>query len=176
MKVLGIVGSPKNGGNTAILLENVLKGAMEKGAEIKKINFSELNMTGCQGCQGCKIGEECVVKDDMHILYDEIKSADSIVLGTAIYNGQMTSQMKMIFDRFYAFYRADMSIKIPSDKTFSAVVSQGDPRLDLHKTYLDNTMALFDGRFIKGDILISSGDVKSQDDVIKKAIEFGLNL
>ena len=36
MKVLGLFGSPRRGGNTEILLEEALKGAEGEGAEIKR--------------------------------------------------------------------------------------------------------------------------------------------
>ncbi len=173
MKVLGIVGSPRNSGSTGKLVESVLEGAREKGRETQVIYFNDLNIKGCQSCQGCKIAEDCAVKDDMHIVYEAVKASDEIVLGTPIYGSQMTSQMKVIFDRFYAFYRADMSIKIDQRKKFSMVVSQGDPRLDLHKDYLNKTMTIFDGRFIKGELLITSGDVSEKPEDLNRAKTMG---
>lgn len=54
MKVVGVYGSPRKGGNTDVLLDNVLKGTLEQGADIKKIFVRDLNISGCRACDGCK--------------------------------------------------------------------------------------------------------------------------
>jgi len=69
MKVLGIYGSPRKGGNTDQLLDKVLEGARSAGAEVKRVYTRELNLCGCIECGGCDKTGECVVQDDMQKVY-----------------------------------------------------------------------------------------------------------
>ena len=61
-RILGIVGSPRRGGNTEILVDEVLAGAEEVGAFTEKIILNELNITPCQACDGCQKTGKCVHK------------------------------------------------------------------------------------------------------------------
>ena len=45
MKVLGLFGSPRRGGNTDLLLEEMLRGAQGQEAEIEKIFLSDWAVT-----------------------------------------------------------------------------------------------------------------------------------
>jgi multimeric flavodoxin WrbA len=103
-RVLALVGSPRRGGNTDILVEEVLKGAQEGGADAEKIFLADLTIGGCQGCGACVRNEVdwCIQKDDMTDLYPRILAADVIVLGTPIYWWGPSAQLKAFFDRWYA--------------------------------------------------------------------------
>ncbi len=65
MRVLGIAGSPRRGGNTDILLAEVLKGAASERAEVKTIVLSELKIAPCEHCDACLVTGECNTKYDM---------------------------------------------------------------------------------------------------------------
>ncbi|GAG85961.1 unnamed protein product, partial [marine sediment metagenome] len=53
MRVLGIAGSPRRDGNTDLLLNEVMKGAASKGAEVKTIILNQLDIAPCQHCDAC---------------------------------------------------------------------------------------------------------------------------
>ncbi len=72
MKVLGIYGSPRQGGNSDLLLDKVLEGAGSAGAEIQKIYVREMKISGCQECGGCDKTGECVIPDEMHKIYPKL--------------------------------------------------------------------------------------------------------
>ena len=84
MKVLGIAGSPRRGGNTDMLLAEVLRGAADKGAEIKTIVLSKLKYVSCQHCDACLKKGICKIKDDMQQIYRDLEEADVIVLASPI--------------------------------------------------------------------------------------------
>ncbi len=133
MKVVGFIGSPRKSGNTAALVEEVLRGARDNGAETAAYNINQLKIRGCQACYKCQTPDgKCVQKDDMAKLYDEIDSADAIVIGTPIYMAQVTSQTKTLIDRFFAYLYTDKGIpgnfktKLNKKKTVT-VFSQGQP-------------------------------------------------
>ena len=102
MKVLGLVGSPRIGGNTEILVSEVLRGAEESGASVERIALNNLNISGCQGCDVCRKLKRCRLQDDMQPLYDKLLAADALVLGTPIYFWGPSAQLKAFVDRWYA--------------------------------------------------------------------------
>jgi multimeric flavodoxin WrbA len=99
--VLGIVGSPRRGGNTEILVDEVLRGAQDAGAQIEKVILSRLDIRPCRGCDACKEASKCVQQDDMHALLERMKHSQVWVLGTPIYWWGPTAQMKAFIDRWY---------------------------------------------------------------------------
>ncbi len=101
MKVLGFVGSARKSGNTSRLVQEVLAGADSEGAETKLYQLSELNMQGCQGCLYCREHGKCVINDDLQPIYDELKAAEALVIGSPIYIHQLSGQTKLLLDRFY---------------------------------------------------------------------------
>ncbi|MTI65074.1 MAG: flavodoxin family protein [Firmicutes bacterium] len=101
MKVVGFVGSPRKNGNTSDIVKEVLKGAKDNGAETKVYYLNDLNIKGCQGCLYCRENEECIINDDMKDIYEDVKNADSLVLGTPVYICQVSAQTKLLLDRFF---------------------------------------------------------------------------
>jgi len=73
VKVLGIVGSPRKGGNTDALVEEVLEGARSKGAETEKIYLDDLKIRPCDACELCSENGKCVIEDDFQFIFQKIK-------------------------------------------------------------------------------------------------------
>jgi len=126
MKTLGISSSPRLGGNTDAMIREVLHGASSKGAETTFINISQYNITGCVSCMHCRKKVGCAIQDDMQKVYDEIVSADIVVLGSPVYMGQVNGQFKVFMDRLFPFVNVDFTSKI--NKPSMLIFSQG--RLD----------------------------------------------
>lgn len=100
MRVVGISGSPRRGGNTDILLDKVLEGARSKGAITEKIFLNRLDYRPCQECGGCDRTGACILPDDMRSVYKKIEKADSVVVASPIFFTSLTAQLKMMIDRF----------------------------------------------------------------------------
>ncbi len=113
MKVLGIAGSPRRGGNTDLLLAEVMRGAASKGAEVKTIILNDLNIAPCQHCDACLKKGKCKVEDDMQMVYRELEQADRIVLASPIQFTGVTAQMKVMIDRFQALWARKYVLKVP---------------------------------------------------------------
>ena len=107
MKVLGILGSPRVGGNSDILLEQALAGAREAGAEVEKIVLSKKKISGCLDCAKCNESGVCAIQDDMPKIQKKILEADAIVHSVPLYFWAMTSQMKAYLDRWCVFFDAN---------------------------------------------------------------------
>ncbi len=107
MKVLGIMGSPRVGGNSDILLDEALAGAKEAGAETEKIILNKLKVSGCHDCKRCNETGICVIKDDMQDIHKKILDADAIIHSCPVYFWSMTAQMKAYLDRWCALFDAE---------------------------------------------------------------------
>ncbi len=105
MKVLGIVGSARKGGNTEIMVKEALASAQEAGAQTELVSVVGKNIAGCDGCGTCRKTHKCHIHDDMDPIFEQLLAADAIVFGTPVYFGSVTSQMKAIMDRMYLFLR-----------------------------------------------------------------------
>ena len=99
--VLGIVGSPRRGGNTETLVDTILASAVEKGATSEKVILNELDIAPCQACNGCQRTGSCIHEDDMDQLLPLMEKSDVWVLGTPIYWWGPTAQFKLFVDRWY---------------------------------------------------------------------------
>lgn len=104
MKVIAVNGSPRKGGNTAIWLQNALKGAQTKGGETELINLYELDFKGCYSCFACKrkgnhCNGVCAIKDDLRGVLEKILTCDVLLLGSPIYFANVTGEMRSFLER-----------------------------------------------------------------------------
>jgi multimeric flavodoxin WrbA len=113
MKVLGIAGSPRRGGNTDLLLAEFMKGAAGQRAEVKTIILNNLKISPCQHCDACLKTGICKIKDDMQTIYPELEQADIIVLASPIHFMGVTAQMKEMIDRCQALWSRKYVLKVP---------------------------------------------------------------
>lgn len=121
MKVLGIYGSPRKGGNTDQLLDKVLEGAVTAGAEVRRVYARDLKMSGCRECGGCDKTGKCVWEDDMQSVYPMLEEADVIFLASPIFFYGVTAQVKAIIDRVQACWAKRNIQKTPQEsKTFKS--------------------------------------------------------
>lgn len=105
LKILGVAGSPRKNGNTDILLDSFLKGAESAGAETKKVHLKEYSIESCIGCEACRKTGTCTrFHDGMELLYPEIEESKGLILGSPVYNYNVTAEMKAFIDRLYPFY------------------------------------------------------------------------
>ncbi|WP_432404784.1 flavodoxin family protein [Wukongibacter sp. M2B1] len=104
MKVLGFNGSPRRRWNTAMLLNHALEGAASQGAETELIHLYDYNYKGCISCFACKLkgGKSygsCAVKDDLKPILRKVEEADAIILGSPIYFGVTTGEIRSFLER-----------------------------------------------------------------------------
>jgi multimeric flavodoxin WrbA len=102
MKIVGILGSSREKGNTEILLDLALEEAQNNGVRISKITLRDKTIAPCNGCQKCFKSGRCVINDDMQAIYSEMLESEGVIWATPIYFWSMTGQTKMVMDRTYA--------------------------------------------------------------------------
>lgn len=100
LKIIGLNGSPRGSqSRTRQLIEQVLDYTRSNGAETEFYDIAKLDVKPCIACDRChKIGS-CFQKDDYQRIIDGILSADGIVIGSPVYNYQVTAQLKTWLDR-----------------------------------------------------------------------------
>ena len=101
--VLILSGSPRKGGNSDLLCDEFLRGAVEAGHTVEKIRVAEKKIGYCSGCYYCqKSGGVCAKKDDMGELLQKMIDADVIVLASPVYFYSIDAQLKTVIDRTVA--------------------------------------------------------------------------
>jgi len=113
MKVLGISGSPRRGGNTELLLDRALEGARERGADVEKIVLSDLNIHPCRHCDRCADTGLCVVQDDMQRLYARFRTLGALILAAPVFFMGPPAQTKSMIDRCQCLWVAKYVLKRP---------------------------------------------------------------
>jgi multimeric flavodoxin WrbA len=103
MNVLGIVCSPRKGGNTEILVKEALASAEEAGAKTELVSVVGKNIAPCDGCSSCRQTGVCHIRDDMQSIYQQLETADAIIFGSPVYFGSVSAQAKAIMDRTFVY-------------------------------------------------------------------------
>lgn len=123
MKVISINGSPRKNWNTATLLEKALEGAKSKGAETEIVHLYDLEFKGCTSCFACKVKggknlARCSIKDDLTPVLERLEVADAVILGSPIYLGNSTGEMRSFMERYifpYITYSVDVQTFYPKN-------------------------------------------------------------
>jgi multimeric flavodoxin WrbA len=114
MKVVGISGTPRKGGNTECLIRECLDEFIEKGWTVSEFFLSEKAVKPCIGCETCAQSHVCVINDDdMAELFAELESSDAVIIGSPVYYRNVTAQLKAVFDRSFAYNRNDLLMGKP---------------------------------------------------------------
>jgi len=98
VKAIGIVGSPRKGGNTEILTKHTLKAIEEEGLDTELIRLAGLDIRPCDACMACR-EEQCPIDDDLLPIYDKMKEAEAIILASPVYFGSATALLKALMER-----------------------------------------------------------------------------
>jgi multimeric flavodoxin WrbA len=127
MKVIAINGSPRKKWNTATLLEKALEGAASREADTELVHLYDLNYQGCISCFACKTIDgpsygRCAIKDGLTPLLEKIAGVDAMILGSPIYFGTVTGEMRSFMERLLFPY---MTYADPPDTLFPRKIPTG---------------------------------------------------
>ncbi|MFH1406500.1 MAG: flavodoxin family protein [Candidatus Omnitrophota bacterium] len=184
MRVLALLASPRRNGNTEILLDEAIRGARSKGANVEKIAINNLKFLPCQNCGGCDKTGICVIKDDMQKIYRKIKYADGIIIASPVYFGSLSAQAKAMIDRFQSAWVGKYMLKnkIAGKKkgVFLCVSGSGNRKFfEAARKIVKYLFATNDIRY-KADFFApradKKGDIRKYPDALKKAYALGEGL
>ena len=100
MKVVGINGSSRKDGNTAIIVGKVFDELNKEGIETELIQLADYGIRPCRGCFACKGRGNCVVaKDGFVEIFNRMVKADGVILGSPVYSADVSAKMKAFLER-----------------------------------------------------------------------------
>lgn len=176
-KVLVISASPRVHGNSDLLCDEFIKGAVDAGNEVEKISLRDKKIGYCQACETCYTnGGKCFQKDDMAEILDKMINADVIAMGTPVYFYSLNAQMKTLIDRsvskyleitnkdFYFFMTATDENKNAMNRT-----------LECFRGWLDCLYKSNEKGVIYGAGASKKGDIKNMPE-LQEAYNYGKNV
>lgn len=175
-KVLILSGSPRIGGNSDILCDEFMKGAIESGNVVEKINVAKKKIDYCRACYYCQTHKgECIIKDDMTEILQKIIDADVLVLSSPVYFYSIDAQLKTLIDRTVARWT---EVK---NKDFYYIATCADGKEGLSRTiedfrgYADCVNGAKECGIIYGYGVYERGEIKDKPSM-KEAYEMGKNI
>ena len=100
MNILAINGSPRPTGNTAGMLQTVLSVCENAGFTTELYQAGGRPVRGCMACNGCaKHTGRCAIDDWVNEVYNMMKDADAILIGSPTYFSDLTPETKAVIDR-----------------------------------------------------------------------------
>ena len=174
MKVLGILGSPRKSGNTSLLLDAVLKGAQDAGAQVESVSVASMNMHCCVACGKCQATGNCIFEDDIEAVKAKMIEADGIVLASPNYMLSVTAQLKTIMDRCSLYVHCFML----QDKYGVAVATAGGGGEEQVAEYENAFLQLCGAQTVGMATALGAGvgALVEQDAAIAKATALGHDL
>ena len=112
-RALAIYGSPRNGGNTDLLLRESVKGMHDAGAEVEELFLREMKFSPCLEIYGCERDGRCVIKDDMEKVYPKLIEMDCLAFASPIFFYAVSAHAKAFIDRCQCFWAGKYLLKKP---------------------------------------------------------------
>lgn len=175
-KVLILSGSPRKGGNSDLLCDEFMKGAVSAGHEVEKIRVQEKKVACCIACYACRNTGKCAIKDDMAEIMQKMIDCDVMVLASPVYFYSIDAQLKAVIDRSVCRWT---EVK---NKEMYYIMTAADEE----KSSMDTTLACFrgyadcvEGAVEKGVLygtgVYQAGEVKDKK-YMQEAYEMGKNV
>ncbi len=181
MKILGIVGSTRRGGNTETLVREVLDAAEKEGAETRLVFLSEFKLSPCNACHVCdaRSPPTCTIKDDVDKITALMSEADGIVIGSPVYYGGVSAEVKIFFERVGYLDRCREK-KAFRNRIGGAVVVARRSGMSATTSEIVNFLLAMK-MIVPGSARVSGlgnkrGEVKSDEEGIRAARELGADM
>jgi multimeric flavodoxin WrbA len=97
--ILAVSGSPRKEGNTELLINKALEPFIKEGHAVQKFFMSGKSVAPCCACDACEEDGVCVVEDDYQEFQEQLLRCDAIILGSPVYNRNITGQLLSLFNR-----------------------------------------------------------------------------
>lgn len=174
MKIVCLLGSPRNNGNSSTLAKHFCDAAEKLGATVRTFALNKLNYRGCQACMACKTSlDKCILKDDLEGVLDCIRDADVLVLATPVYFADLTAQLKAFVDRTYSylvpnFHNNSTPSRLSPGKKLVFIQTQGQPNEKLFTDIFPRNEVFLKWHGFKESYLIRGCGVRNPEDILAK--------
>jgi len=176
MKVLGISGSMRKDGNTADLVNVILKRCDDAGIKTEFISLADKKIHPCLGCEKCKEKKWCIIEnDDWNNVIYKVLECDVLVIGSPTYYYDVCGHLKNFIDRTYSLYhdrklagRKGIAVAVQAQKGASRTVQTLEGFLNTHEF---SSLGCVKGNgYHKGDVLNDAEAVKNAQKIGDKII------
>ena len=138
-KVLILSGSPRKGGNSDTLCNELARGAREAGHDVEIIRVAEKKINYCTGCGLCSFhGKPCPQKDDAEAVQLKMLAADTIIMASPVYFYSICAQLKTLIDRSCPYYTKMQG------KSFGFIMTSADDNPDCMERTLEDFRGYLD--------------------------------
>jgi multimeric flavodoxin WrbA len=173
IRVLGFVGSPREGSNTNTLMAEALRGAEEAGAHTQKLFIGKYKIAPCTSCGACVKTGRCFQRDGMDELVPLMQQHQVWVLGTPVYWWGATAQMKVFIDRWFAPWAEPKTRELFSRRVAAVLTPLGDtnPAVARHTTGMFEDIFAFLGIPIAATVVahnVGGSGIEKGADVLKR--------
>ena len=105
LRVLGVSGSPREGGNTDAAVLEALAVASDLGYHVELQRLADYRIIHCQGCRGCMVAGKCVITgDELGAAVNPWRESEIIILGSPVYWLAPSGLLKDFIDRTHGWY------------------------------------------------------------------------
>ncbi len=181
MKILGIMGSPRIKGNTDLLLEEALRGAKSRQAEVEKLIVDKMKITPCKEYYACLKDGNCIIRDDMDIIIPKLLEADGVIVASPMFFYGVSAQLKALIDRCQALWARRYVLKtLPESSKKGAFIGVGATKgkqlfegsiLTVKYFFKAFGVEYADELLVRG--VDKRGEIKEHPDMLAKAYELG---
>ncbi len=182
MKVVAFNGSARKDGNTAVLINRVLRVLEAEDIETEFIQLAGQQIRGCTACRACfeKRNQRCVITDDnVNTYIQKMVDSDGVILGSPTYFGMMSPEMKALIDRsgFVARANSDM-LKYKAGAAIVAVRRAGGMTTfdAINNFFLINQMIIPGSSYWNIGVGNKIGEVEKDEEAMKTMDDLGKNM
>jgi multimeric flavodoxin WrbA len=179
MKVLGIVGSPRIKGNTESLVSHALKAINDEGLETELIRLAGRDIRPCIACAVCNSEERCAIDDDFFPIYEKMKRADGIIVGSPVYLSSASGLIKSFLERaghICHFHGYPLRRKVGGPIVVARRAGQNFTLAELVFWFLKMDMVIPGSSYWNVAFGLNRGDVADDEEGMKTAWNFGNNI
>ena len=179
MKVLGISGSPRRGGNTDTIIRVALKELESNGIETEFITLAGKTILTCNACMACKKEPRCEISDDFDPIFRAMVDSDGFIVGSPVYFGSATGEITALLDRAGYVARQNghlFSRKVGGPVVVARRIGQNFTFAQLLMWYMINGMIVPGSTYWNIAFGRQKGDVINDDEGIKTIRTFAKNI
>lgn len=182
-KVVIVLGSPREEGNSTILAQRAAEGARAAQAEVTIFDAHRMQIKPCNACDSCleKGTDECAIGDKMQTAYPAIRQADALIIASPIYVFTVSAQTKLFLDRCRPLWRstnnAFRGMEVGIILTYTAADPYNSGAVNAIRTFQDTF------RYLESDIAgmvcgsaADPGEVRANPALLEQAYALGQRL
>jgi multimeric flavodoxin WrbA len=180
MKVVAILGSPREDGYSSTLAREVMRGATDVSHEVIVYEINKMQVKGCQACRYCKENNvDCIVQDDLKPYWKDLHECGALIVSSPNYASQVCGPMITFMNRHYCLLDKDWKVRVHPGIKLVGIFSQGRADPEAYKEQYNWYLGDFQNRdMVLVDTLIHTGNqpLTPECQLMHRAYNTGMNL